>query len=74
MVSGKALSVDDWDNPQPEAQDEDDDGGSWGGGGGTLEVAGEMGRPRVGRRWMSGMRCVHSEKSVAQYIYCIEAL
>jgi hypothetical protein len=30
MVSGKALSVDDWDNPQPDAQDEDDDGGSWG--------------------------------------------
>jgi hypothetical protein len=34
MVSGKALSVDDWDNPQPDAQDEDNDRGSWGWGGG----------------------------------------
>ena len=64
MVSGKALSVDDWDNPQPDAQDEDDDGESWGGGLEKLVVARKMGRPRVRRRWMSGMRCVHSEKSV----------
>ena len=46
MVSGKALSVDDWDNPQPEAQDEDDDGGSWGGGGGDARSGGRNGEAK----------------------------
>jgi hypothetical protein len=41
-----------------------DHGGGGAGGREKLALAGEMGRPRVRRRWMSGMRCVHSEKSV----------
>ena len=43
---GKAMSVDDWDNPQPDAQDEDDDWGSGGGGAGGFSGGGGAGKTR----------------------------